>query len=109
MLRFSLSFPFALGRVFIYFCIVSFCPLHLRGGHDTSFYFYFYFLLFICFFDSFSFFPSVNASGLLSFVCRTIRIEYDVKSFIALSTLLTVLQCSISPCRGFVTTELVSL
>ena len=61
-----LSFPLALGRTLL----VLFCLSHLRGEHDTSIIYLFYCVT--CFFVSFDL------------------------SVIALSTLITALQCSIS-------------
>ena len=52
-------------------------------------------------------FLSANASELLALACRTCRIQYDGK---LLHSLLCLLHCNVvSLCRGFVTTELVSL
>ena len=74
-----LSFPFALGRtLFSRTAVVLFCLPHLRGGTTPLglFYFIMLFYFFMCFFVPFVLL-SVNASGLLAFVCRTCRTQYD--------------------------------
>ena len=57
---------------------------------------------------SLSLFLPVNASGLLAFACLTCRIQYDGRSLHCLLFLLHYNVVSLC-CRGFVTTELVSL
>ena len=44
-----LPFPFALGRTLFVCCVVSFCLSHLRGWHDTFFYFSLFIYLLYCF------------------------------------------------------------
>ena len=54
-------------------------------------------------------FLSVNASGLLAFVCRTCRIQYDGMPLHCLLCLLHYRYIVVYVCRVFVATELVSL
>ena len=88
----SLSFPFALGRTLFSRTAVLFCLPHLRGGTTPLTKSSFHFILFCHFISSVVSVPfvflSVNASGLLAFVYRTCRTQYDGTSFRCLVCLL---------------------
>ena len=104
------GFPVLLFRPWPYsvFSYRSILPATSPGVHDTfqlMLYFTYIYIYFSCFFVPFVFL-SVNACGILIFVCRTCRTQYDGTSFQCILRLLP--QYVVSLCRGFVTAELVS-
>ena len=117
VLLLSSSFPVLSFRSWSYYIyvvvLVLFCFVwHISGGARHLFFIflfcivsYFLILLFSYLFVPFVFL-SVNASGLLAFACMC-RIQYDGMS---LHCLLYLLHYNVVYlCRGFVTTELVSI
>ena len=110
----SFSFPALSLRswsYYIYVVLVLFCLIcHISGGARHLCFIYIshiicHFVIFL-FLYPFRFFLSVNASGLLAFVCMC-RIQYDG---MPLQYLLCLLHYDVlSLCRAFVTIELVSL
>ena len=90
-----LLFVFLLPWVFVFllfsFFFLFFSPLFFLFCFFALFVFRFYFL-------------SIHGSGLLACVCCARRIQFDDR---ALHCLLPLLHYDVSPCRSFVTTELV--
>ena len=76
VLRFSCPFLSLLAVLCLCCCIVLFCLSHIRGWQDTSFYLLIYLLRSICFIILFA------------------SLSLSLFSVIALSTLLTALQCT---------------
>ena len=83
--RFSCPLPFRPWSYSVFLYCRSVLPATSSpGGHDISLslpgLYYALTYLFVCFFVPFVLL-SVNASGLLAFVCRTCRTQYDGTSF----------------------------